>query len=125
MAYKIESKRAYVETLRITGRRALPLFVHVNVSVDTLTAKAKPAVDAMQRAGKKYTASKDNDVDAFKEFTDSIDSVFKIVFGERKYARVLKYYNGEYIEMLSDLTPFIRDSVTPAIQKALSDERRK
>lgn len=125
MAYKVNSKRAFSDTVKINGRKFFPLIIKVNVSVDALVSKAKPAVDAMTKAGKAYSASGGDTQENFKAFSDSIDGVFKIIFGEKNYKKVLAYYDGEYLEMVSDLMPFIRDNVSPAIQKSLSDSLRE
>ena len=124
MAYKINTKTAFNETVIISGRGWKKLKINVSISTDALINKAKPLAEELMKTGKAYSTEIGNDAEKFKAFTDSLDAMFKLIFGEKNYQKVLKYYNGEYLEMASDLTPFVRDCVVPAAVKSVSDRAR-
>jgi len=124
MAYKVDAKQAFNETIIISGRGWKKLKIKVSISTDALVNKAKPLAEELMKTGKAYSAEIGNDAEKFKSFTDSLDAMFVFVFGAANYKKVLKYYNGEYLEMAADLTPFVRDCVIPAAVKSVSDRAR-
>lgn len=124
MAYKVDAKQAFDETVIISGRGWKKLKLNVSISTDALVNKAKPLAEKLMETGKAYSADIGNDAAKFKAFTDSLDAMFRFVFGAKNYQKVLKYYGGEYLEMASDLTPFVRDCVIPAAVKSVSDRAR-
>lgn len=124
MAYKVDAKQAFNETVIISGRGWKKLKIKVSISTDALISRAKPLAEELMKTGKAYSAEIGNDAEKFKAFTDSLDAMFKLIFGEKNYQKVLKYYNGEYLEMAADLTPFVRDCVVPAAVKSVSDRAR-
>ena len=124
MAYKIETKSAFNETVIISGHGWKKLKIKVSISTDALVNKAKPLAEELMKTGKAYSAEMGNDAEKFKAFTDSLDAMFALIFGAKSYQKVLKYYNGEYLEMAADLTPFVRDCVIPAAVKSVSDRAR-
>ena len=124
MAYKVDAKQAFNETVIISGRGWKKLKVNVSISTDALVNKAKPLAEALMSTGKAYSAEVGNDETKFKAFTDSLDAMFTFIFGAKTYQKVLKYYDHEYLEMASDLTPFIRDCVIPSAVAAMSNRAR-
>ena len=124
MAYKIKSKQAFRETIKISGRGWLGLSVKVCISTDALVNKAKPLADELMRTGKEYSAEIGNDDAKFSAFTKSLDAMFEFIFGKKNYQKVLKYYGGEYLDMATDLTPFIRDCLIPSAVEAISNKSR-
>ena len=124
MAYNINAKNAFNETVIISGHGWKKLKVNVSISTDALVNKAKPLAEKLMETGKAYSADIGNDAAKFKAFTDSLDAMFQFVFGAKNYQKVLKYYGGEYLEMAADLTPFVRDCVIPAAVKSVSDRAR-
>lgn len=124
MAYRIESKSAFNETVIISGRGWSNLKVKVSISTDALVNKAKPLAEELMKTGKAYSAEIGDAPEKFVAFTKALDAMFALIFGAKNYQKVLKYYNGEYLEMAADLTPFVRDCVIPAAVKTASDRAR-
>ena len=125
MAYKINSKRAFDEVVEISGRKWYALKIRVSISTDALINKAKPLANELMRTGKEYQEEAGESAEKFSAFTKSLDNLFSFVFGAEQYKKIMKYYGGEYLDMATDLTPFIRDCLVPAAVKAMSDKARK
>ena len=124
MAYRIESKSAFSETVIISGRGWSNLKVKVSISTDAMVNNVKPLGDELMRTGKAYSAEIGDAPEKFIAFTKALDAIFALIFGAKNYQKVLKYYDGEYLEMAADLTPFVRDCVIPAAVKTASDRAR-
>ena len=124
MAYKVDAKKAFNETIEISGRGRRTLKIVVSLGTDALVNKVKPLGDDLMETGKEYNAALGEDESKFKAFTKSLDNMLEFIFGKRAYQKVVKYYGGEYLEMAADLMPFISNCLIPATVKSMSDRAR-
>lgn len=56
--------------------------------------------------------------DAMQATMDASIELVRLLFGEDNTNKLLEYYSGDLTAMASELFPYIRDVVTPAIHKA-------
>lgn len=62
---------------------------------------------------------------AYDKLGNAVINVFKVVFGERNTADIVKFYDDRYTEMCTELLPFVTGVVIPKIREAASESRAK
>jgi hypothetical protein len=121
--YQIKRNRV-VEDLHLEdGEKVLDL--KVDMAVDGMLQRYTSAVASLEAA--KAAASKEMTEERITKLGESIVAVLVLIFGEHQTEQLVEFYDGAYTEMLADLTPFIRDEVTPKIheaQKRITDQYR-
>lgn len=93
------------------------LVLHVDLSVDRILQKYAKAMKALvdaQRAVKQSESTEDK----VEALGTAILGVFDVIFGPAQTKQLVKFYDGAYTEMLTDVAPFINDVVAPKINEA-------
>lgn len=120
--YKIK-RRHIVEQLEIEdGEKKLVLDVDINVDdiLNEYTRLNRNIGKLRQKAqGEELTD------EILEEYGKMIVAYFVLFFGEEQTEKLVKFYGGRYNEMLSDVTPFLKDAVIPKIIKAQEDITKK
>ena len=62
---------------------------------------------------------------ATADFGKTITDLFELVFGAEIAARILAFYEGNYIEMCAEVLPFIAETVIPKATGAIDAEKRR
>ena len=97
---KIKRTRPFLDTLELEdGDKRL------TVSVSIHFERSAPLI----RKDKKNP----NNLEAYG---NAVIALFAAVFGEQEAGRILQFYEGQYTDMLTDILPYIRHIVLPAMQ---------
>lgn len=118
MAYKIKRNRVYEELCFEDNGKELNLQVDVNIdSILDRYTKAQIAIARASEDAKK--AVNDKDIDKAEEAMGSaIIGLFTIVFGADQTGKIVEFYDGNMLEMLGDVIPFITDVIEPKIAES-------
>ncbi|MDO4547668.1 MAG: hypothetical protein Q4D04_06215 [Clostridia bacterium] len=116
----IHSQPMLKKTMRI--RRGLKvLSVKVRLHVDDVAADYNKAQGRL--ADTEKLLQKNASEASMNEYGEAVINLFCVLFGEKDTERIIKFYEGRYIEMLADIYPWIQDNILPALrnpfQKAL------
>lgn len=60
--------------------------------------------------------------DVLRKLGNAVTALMELCFGNENTAKIIKFYDGDYIEMIEYVVPFIVDEVMPAIEKALKEK---
>ena len=118
-----------VEELEIEDNGKV-LHLDVDISVDEIIREyitARVRMQGASQAAKK--AKNENDLGKAEEaMGDAVISLFNIVFGQDNTKKILDFYDGKYIAMLEEISPFILEVVEPQVveaQKRIEDRYKQ
>lgn len=118
-----------VEELEIEDNGKV-LHLDVDISVDEIIREyitARVRMQGASQAAKK--AKNENDLGKAEEaMGDAVISLFNIVFGQDNTKKILDFYDGKYIAMLEEISPFILEVVEPRVieaQKRIEDRYKQ
>ena len=120
MAYTINRKAHVIDEIRLedNGRE---LVVKVDLQVERILKdynKAWAEIGKAQKAIEESKKNPDSMDDAVTALGSSIMALFGLLFGADQTEKILDWYGGAYLEMLSDFVPYITDVIVPKIQAA-------
>lgn len=68
----------------------------------------------------------EENLDASMEvYGKALVSLFNLVFGEEGTEKILKFYEGQYVEMAEHVLPYIVEHIAPQIQVVLDEQRAR
>jgi predicted naringenin-chalcone synthase len=92
------------------------LVLHVDMNVDKILGRYLQVAGELAQAQRAVRAEQtDEKVEALGA---AILNVFSVIFGDAQAKQLVDFYDGAYMEMLADVTPFINDVVAPKVNEA-------
>ena len=92
------------------------LVLHVYMNVDKILGRYLQVAGELAQAQRAVRAAQtDEKVEALGA---AILNVFSVIFGDAQAKQLVDFYDGAYMEMLADVTPFINDVVAPKVNEA-------
>jgi hypothetical protein len=120
--YKITRKAHVKEELQICYPDGTPAFVlPVDLDMDVLGGKVREAIATVGQAQERL---KKDPQDA-EAFGTALVALFNVLFGEEGTAKLLSFYENNYLEMLIDVYPFIQSEIIPKVQAASMARKEK
>lgn len=124
MAY--QAKRAYIltEDIELMNKdNEVEKVLHIRFDADRMAREFNSARNSIIRAQKEVKEGKA--ADAYAAFGNAVAEMFKVVFGEENTLAILEFYENNYVEMLSELMPFITEVAAPAVQQAVDAKKQQ
>lgn len=119
MAYQIKKTSRITEDIVLLGESGnAEKILHVEINPCSIIdgyRKAQINLVNAQRECKNYP----DNIEVVEKYKNAIANFFEHVLGTENTDILLKYYNGEYIDMMFDMTPFIMNVVSPAMSEAI------
>jgi hypothetical protein len=92
------------------------LVLHVDMNVDKILGRYLQVAGELAQAQRAVRSEQtDEKVEALGA---AILNVFSVIFGDAQAKQLVDFYDGAYMEMLADVTPFINDVVAPKVNEA-------
>ena len=110
MAYQITRAARVQETLELTDEKTGAVTaVEVDIQAEKLALDINRSYNAVIRA---QMAARDEQAgpEAAQALGEAVNSLFSLIFGDA-YETVLDFFDGNYLEMLMQVTPFVQDVV--------------
>ena len=63
--------------------------------------------------------------EALEAFGNVVISMFTLVFGKENTAKILEFYQDNYTEMATEITPFIANVIAPAVEQAVEKKKQQ
>jgi hypothetical protein len=113
--YQVKRNRV-VEDLELddNGKK---LTIHVDMGVDAILQRYTQAARVLSAAQQEVRKAPDDETKVEK-LGEAILKLFETIFGTDQTNKILEFYDGAYLEMLTDIAPFINDVVAPKITEA-------
>ena len=116
MSHVINATRRIDETVLLTGRSLFPVKVRIVVNIDTIAGQGKLALEKLQALSAKFENPESSDAETFATFNAEYVTLCNTVMGKAPTDRMVKYFDGEILEMAAAVTPFIMEVIIPKIQ---------
>lgn len=124
MAYQARRSAVLTEDIELINKdNEVEKVLHVEFNADRLAREFNAARNGIIRAQKE--AEKSEAADRYAAFGNAAVEMFKVVFGEENTLEILEFYKDNYIEMVSELMPFIVDVAAPAVQQAVDAKKQQ
>ena len=124
MAYQVKRQQIITEDIELSGKDGtVEKVLHIEFNPEKLARKFNAARNNIIRAQlelKKGNALADKKLEAFGT---AVIEMFKVVFGEENTSELTAFFEGNYVEMLEVMMPFITDVAAPAVQASVDGHK--
>ena len=62
--------------------------------------------------------------DLIEQYGDAVISLLSLLFGKDNASVLLKYFDGQYTEMVTQLLPFIQEVIMPSVKRTIAEKRK-
>ena len=131
MAYQVKRTRKIIEDLELCNEKGeVEVTLHINLDCDAVAPlfrkkqvaliDAEKNLKAIQRMGNQADFNR-----AYEIYGRALVDIFEVTLGAENTMIVLGFFDENYIEMCTQLVPFISKVVIPVIQAAISDKQNQ
>lgn len=126
MAYELKRAKRIMESVSIGGEE-VPVVLDLDTMAADFTRKYNAVIRAETEIRKHVDAgvSADNLEEVQASYGNAIIALFEMVFGTEGARKILAFYEHKYIEMLTEVLPFLLEVVVPALNQAAAEKREK
>lgn len=119
MAYQAKRKKLYTEVFELTEEdgRVVHTF-HVSLDPDSMAVKLSEKHAALVRALQDINKMSEGENEGALEIIGgAVTDILEAVFGQEDAQTIIDFYQGRYIEMSSEVIPFVTGIVVPQVRK--------
>ena len=120
MAYQAKRRKQFIEDLELTDVDGNVVHtLHVSLDTDDMVPRLTRKYTALIRAqaetaeAKRKAETAEEVTECFEKLGHAVTDLFEAVFGEEDTKTIIAFYDGRYIEMIKEITPFITKCVIP------------
>lgn len=130
MAYHAKRKKEYAEEFQLTEEDGTVVkTIHVKLDADSvvknLSEKHVALVRALEDVRTVSASSEAGDkARGLEVLGNAVTDMLEAVFGAEDTKAIVSFYEGRYIEMCSEVVPFITGVVIPSIRKIAKDNKK-
>ena len=131
MAYQIKRTRKIAEDLELCNENGeVEVTLHINLDCDAIAPlfrkKQLALIDAQKNLKNIQKMGVQADLNiAYEIYGRAVVDMFETTLGVENTKRVVDFFNGNYIEMCTQVVPFISEIIIPSIQKSISDKHKQ
>lgn len=124
MAYQARRSSVLTEDIELINKdNEVEKVLHIEFDADRMAREFNVARNGIIRAQKEVKEG--TAADAYAAFGNAAIEMFKVVFGEENTLAILEFYENNYVEMVSELMPFITEVAEPAVQQAIDAKKKQ
>lgn len=126
MAYQAKRKKLYTEVFELTEEdgRVVHTF-HVSLDPDSMAVKLSEKHAALVRALQDINKMSEGENEGALEIIGgAVTDILEAVFGQEDAQTIIDFYQGRYIEMSSEVIPFVIGIVVPQVRKLAQDNKQ-
>lgn len=124
MAYQARRSAVLKEDIELINKNnEVEKVIHVEFNADAMAREFNTARNGIIRAQREV--SKGEVSDKYTSFGEAVIEIFRVVFGEENTREIIEFYENNYLEMVSELMPFITDVAAPAVQQAVDAKKQQ
>lgn len=120
MAYQAKKKKRFTEDLELIDENGNVVHtLHVSLDADDMVAKLNRKYTELTKSLAEVSEIQRNVEnnekinEAFEKLGSAVTNLFEAVFGKEDTELIILFYEGRYIEMTKEITPFITQCVIP------------
>lgn len=111
--YTIQKSEAFSDKLELKDAQGKSLVLDVRLRITPQTAKEYRAMQVRLLDLQNQAAGKPEDAEIMEQTGRAVADVLSLVFGAENFEKMAAFYEGEYVAMLADVFPYIRDVIAP------------
>ena len=124
MAYQARRSAVLIEDIELINKNnEVEKVIHVEFNADAMAREFNAARNGIIRA--QAEVKKGEVSDKYTTFGEAVIEIFRVVFGENNTREIIGFYENNYLEMVSELMPFITDVAAPAVQQAVDAKKQQ
>lgn len=127
MAYQVKRTGKIEESLELLDENGtVAEVIHVSFGADAMAQKVMGHYTDLLRVYSRFSEmkkGKEIPEELLGEFNETAMTLFRSVFGDVDAERILRFYDGNHVEMCTKVTPFIYEVVIPNLRKAVQERR--
>lgn len=131
MAYQIKKTRKINEELELLNDNGeVEKTLLINLDVDAIAPMFRKKQVALINAQKelkniqKMGVQADFDA-AYELYGRAVVDIFELTLGVQNTAEILEYFENNYIEMCTQVVPFISEVVVPSIEISINEKKKQ
>ncbi|MCH1984164.1 hypothetical protein MCG98_16480 [Ruminococcus sp. OA3] len=132
MAYQLKRSKKYIEELQLVDENGnVQHTLQVRLDGDELLRNINGRYLELIKAHKKYgntvseKMSHEETDDAIKELGQATVNMIMTVFGPENAKLIVNFYEGRYVELTQEVTPFMIDVVVPRCQEIIKENKER
>lgn len=128
--YVVKRSEKITETLRLQSDSGEAKDIDITIDADVIAAEfvkkredfiaAQKRIIKIQKEGR--AAGFDN---AYIEYGNALLDFLRVVFGAENVLTIAEFFEDNYIEMMSQLFPFISDRIVPAVKRSIGYTKKQ
>lgn len=120
--WELKRKNNIVEDVKIGGD-----VLHIDIDPVRVAQEYRAAYADVVRARDAIAGIDGADVDAIEQataaFGEALCRLMGLLFGDENMERIVKFYDGRFIEMFGEILPFLTRVIIPAMERAIREMR--
>lgn len=122
--YTIQKSETFTDQLELKDASGGSLLLDVRLNITPQTAKEYRTLQVRLLDLQKQAANKPGDPEFIEQIGRAVADVLSLLFGKESLEKMTDFYGGDFITMLTDVFPYIREVIAPQF-KALAEARKK
>ena len=126
MAYQVKRKKQYTEDFELTEEDGTVVHtLHVALDPDGMVGNLSKKYVELNRAMQdvKNSLACEDPEKMLQVVADAVKDLLEAVFGADDAQTILEFYANRYIELCSEVLPFVADVVIPEVRKMAKDNK--
>lgn len=128
--YIVKRSEKLTETLRLQSNSGDVKDIDIMIDVDVIAGDfvkkrdefivAQKRIIAIQREGRKTGFE-----NAYIEYGNALLDFLRVVFGAESILAIADFFEDNYIEMMTQLFPFINERIVPAVKRSIGYTKKQ
>ena len=121
--YKIKRTSHFTDMLELEdGENTLQ--IPVEIEIDKIVQRYRALEVELMRA-QKALKEKGQTAQMLERIGQTVVDIFTLLFGEENTGKILSFYDGNHIEMLGDVYPYILQVIVPKLKAAALERKQQ
>lgn len=105
--------------------------IAINLTAGEIFKRFRPLMVDILQAEKEVKrlmaegVDRENMAEAFDFYGKTIINLYQLIFGVENTEKILAFYDGNYDEMATEVTPYIYEVIVPKINEVMKAEKEK
>lgn len=111
--YTIQKSEALSDKLELKDAEGKSLVLDIRLGITPQTAREYRALQMRLLDLQKRAADKPGDPETIEQTGQAVADLLSLLFGAENLERMAAFYDGDFITMLADVFPYIREVIAP------------
>jgi len=124
MAIRIKRAERFTETVELEKAGEVVESFEIDIDCEAIAKDYNKAINGITAAQAKISEHPQSE-QAQEAFGNAIVMLFEVVFGVEQAKKLVDFFDGAYMEMALQVVPYIASDISPMIEKAVEDMKKR